>query len=408
MATAIATTADAGGRDLPVISLIGAAHFGSHYFHLVLPPLFPVLKDALGASYTELGLLMTLFFATSGLCQTPAGFLVDRIGAARVLVAGVALLAGGAVLAGLAPGYGAMLPVAVVMGVGNSVFHPADYAILSRRVSPGRIARAYSVHTIGGTLGWALAPVAVLALAAAFSWRVALVASGLGGLALAGVLLANRARIEIEPAPRVAAGQGGASALALFTSLPILVCFAYFCLQAVSFSATQSFLPVTLNELHATPIEVATAGITAYMLGSSLGTLAGGVLADRGGRLQAIIAGGLLASAAVILLIAFVPLAPGPLLAAIALAGGLAGATTPSRDLLVRRAAPEGATGRVFGFVYSGLDLGGTVTPAVVGYLLDHGRPRAVLLLVAAVMALTVLTAGSVRPRPRAAAPVPG
>jgi MFS transporter, FSR family, fosmidomycin resistance protein len=404
MATAIAA-AGAEGRDLPVISLVGAAHFGSHYFHLVLPPLFPVLKDALGVSYTELGLLMTMFFATSGLCQTPAGFLVDRIGAARVLIAGVALLAGGAVLAGLAPGYAALLPVAVLMGVGNSVFHPADYAILSRRVSPARMARAYSVHTIGGTLGWALAPVVVLALAASFSWRVALVVSGLGGLALAGVLLANRGRIEIAPAPR--AGEAGAApGLGLFLTLPVLVCFAYFCLQAVSFSATQSFLPVTLNELHATPLEVATAGITAYMLGSSLGTLAGGMLADRGGRLQAIIAGGLFASAAVILLIAFVPLAPAPLLAAIALAGGLAGATTPSRDLLVRRAAPEGATGRVFGFVYSGLDLGGTVTPAIVGYLLDHGRPRAVLLLVAAAMALTVLTAGSVRPRPRAA-PVP-
>jgi FSR family fosmidomycin resistance protein-like MFS transporter len=405
MATATATSGpDPRGGDLPVISLIGAAHFGSHYFHLVLPPLFPALKEALGVSYTELGLLMTLFFAASGLCQTPAGFLVDRIGAARVLVGGLSLLAGGAVLAGLAPGYPHLLPVAVLMGAGNSVFHPADYAILSRRIAPGRIARAYSVHTVGGTLGWALAPIVVLTLASAASWRVALVASGLGGLALAAVLLANRARIEIAPAPRAAPGDAAAAGLGVFLTLPILVCFAYFCLQAVSFSATQSFLPVTLHELHATPLEVGAAGITAYMLGSSLGTLAGGALADRGGRLQAIIACGLLASAAVILLIALVPLPPVPLLAAVALAGGLAGATTPSRDLLVRAAAPEGATGRVFGFVYSGIDLGGTLTPALVGHLLDNGRPRAVLLLVAAVMAVSILTAGAIRPRARPAA----
>ena len=156
--TSTATSADQ--RDLPVIGLIGAAHFSSHFFQLVLPPLFPLLKDTLGVGYTELGLLMTAFFATSGLCQTPAGFLVDRVGAARVLIGGMALLSSGAVLAAFAPGYLALLPVAVVMGLGNSVFHPADYAILARRVSPARTARAFSIHTVGGTLGWAMAPVA--------------------------------------------------------------------------------------------------------------------------------------------------------------------------------------------------------------------------------------------------------
>ena len=393
MATASAT----GGRDLPVISLIGAAHFGSHFFQLVLPPLFPLLKDAFGVGYTELGLLITIFYATSGLTQTPAGVLVDRIGAARVLIGGVALLGTGALLAGLAPGYWAMLPVAVVMGIGNCVFHPADYAILSRRVRPERLARAYSVHTVGGTLGWAVAPPVVLGMAALLSWRFALVAVGLAGLALAAVLLLSRREIEIEPARRPAAGVAAPSLGSLLT-LPVLLCFAYFCLQAVAFTATQSFLPVTLNQLHGTPLEIATAGITAFMLGSSIGTLGGGVLADRTGRLQAIIMGGILASALVMLLIALVPLPAVILLAAIALAGGLTGFTTPSRDMLVRRASPEGATGRVFGFVYSGLDLGGTITPAIIGLLLDHGQPRAVLLLVAAVMAVTVLTVVNIRP----------
>ena len=174
----------------------------------------------------------------------------------------------------------------------------------------------------------------------------------------------------------------------------------------MAFTATQSFLPVTLNQLHGTPLEIATAGITAFMLGSSIGTLGGGVVADRTGRLQGIIAWGLVAGALVMLVIALVPLPAVPLLLAIALAGGLTGFTTPSRDMLVRRAAPEGATGRVFGFVYSGLDLGGTVTPAIIGLLLDNHHPRAVLLLVSAVMAVTIFTVTSIRPRP-VPAPVP-
>src|SRR3954453_23039653 len=177
MATAIATQ----DRDLPVIGLIGAAHFGSHFFQLVLPPLFPLLKVAFGVSYTELGLLMTLFFASSGLAQTPAGFLVDRIGAAPVLIGGLSLLAGGALLAGLVPSYTVLMPVTVLMGLGNSVFHPSDYAILSPRTTPARMARAFSVHTVGGTLGWAAAPVVVLALASASSWRGGPVATGLAG-----------------------------------------------------------------------------------------------------------------------------------------------------------------------------------------------------------------------------------
>ena len=163
----------AAGRDVRVISLVGAAHFSSHFYHLVLPPLFPVLKDAFGVSYAELGLLMTLFFGASGLAQTPAGFLVDRIGADRVLIGGVALLATAMGLCAFAPSYAALLPLAVLAGIGNSVFHPADYAILTHRVTPGRMARAYSVHTIGGTLGWAAAPLFVVGIARwpAGEWR---------------------------------------------------------------------------------------------------------------------------------------------------------------------------------------------------------------------------------------------
>jgi MFS family permease len=188
-------------RDLRLVGLVGAAHFLSHFFQLVLPPLFPVFREAFGVGYTELGVAMMLFYATSGLSQTPAGFLVDRFGARRVLVGGLALLAGAIVIAGFAASYWMLLLVAVLAGAGNSVFHPADYAMLSAGVHKSRLGRAYSMHTLGGNLGWAAAPVTVILLSEAFGWRLALLACGLVGLALALVLHVQTTGLG-EPRPR--------------------------------------------------------------------------------------------------------------------------------------------------------------------------------------------------------------
>jgi MFS family permease len=388
-------------RDVRVIGLVGAAHCGSHFFQLVLPPLFPLLRESFGVSWTELGLLMTVFFATSGLAQTPAGFLVDRIGAARVLATGLFLLGTGFLLAAFTPSYFALFPLAVVLGLGNTVFHPADYAIMSHHVSAPRMARAFSVHTVGGTLGWAAAPVAMAGIAAVASWRVALLTAGILGLALALLVFLERDRLDT---PRHEHARGdkqatGESPLRLFTSGPILLCFVFFCLLSTSFITVQSFMPLALNKLHAVPLVIATTTVTAFMLGSALGTLAGGVVADRTGQFQRIIGSGLFLSSLIMLLMAYVALPLPLLLAAVAIAGGLVGFTTPSRDMLVRAAAPPGASGKIFGFVYSGLDLGATLAPAFVGALLDHGLPRGVFLLVAGVTLLTIVTATNVRPR---------
>jgi FSR family fosmidomycin resistance protein-like MFS transporter len=398
----MAAAAPPFGRDLRVIGVVGVAHGGSHFFQLVLPPLFPLLKTAFGVSYTELGLVLTVFYGVSGLCQTPAGFLVDRIGAARVLAAGLALLGSGAVVASLAPSYLALLPASVLLGLGNSVFHPADYAILGHHVVPARMARAFSVHTVGGTLGWALAPVLVAGIAAATSWRVALLVCGGIGLGLSALVLAQRYMLE-TPAHQAPASQGAGAAMAghlkVFTALPILTCFAFFALQATSFVAVQSFMPLSLHQLFGVPMVAATATVTAFMIGSAAGTMAGGVLADRSGRHQRIILCGLALAAVVFVVIGRVELPVPLLLAAVALAGALAGMTTPSRDMLVRSAAPPGASGKVFGFVYSGLDLGATLTPALIGSLLDAGRPRALFVVVAAVMAASILTATTIPSR---------
>jgi MFS family permease len=389
-------------HDLRVIGIVGAAHGGSHYFHLVLPPLFPILKATFGVSFTELGLLVSVLFATSGLCQTPAGFLVDRIGAARVLAAGLALLGVGAMLAGLAPVFWALLPAAVLMGLGNSVFHPADYAILSHHVAARRMARAFSIHTVGGTLGWAIAPVLVAGIAAVVSWRAALMFSGALGLALALLVYSNRALLE-TPGHKAAAPAATATEvtghLRLFTSTPILLCFAFFALQATSFIALQNFMPVTLHQLYNLDLMTATTTVTALMIGSAGGTMVGGVWADRSGQHRLIIVCGLALAAIVLTLIGRVQFPLPALLAAVALAGALAGLTTPSRDMLVRAAAPPGASGKVFGFVYSGLDLGATLTPILIGSLLDAGRIHAVFVVAPLAMAASILTVTTISTR---------
>lgn len=387
-------------RDVRIIGVVGTAHGGSHFFHLVLPPLFPWLRDAFAVSYTDLAMVMTVFFAVSGVAQAAAGFVVDRIGAARVLASGLACLTTGALMIAAAPAYWALLPAAVLLGLGNSVFHPADYAILNHHVTPSRMARAFSVHTIGGTLGWALAPVVMASCAALVSWRFALLMAALVGLGLTLMVLLSRAALETpeqrQPGDAAERSEARSALLTLFLSAPILLCFAYFSLQAAGFLAVQSFMPLALHELFDTPMVVATGTITAFMLGSALGTLAGGIMADASGRFQVIIALGLALSAACLLLVGYVEMAPAALFGVLAIAGALQGTTTPARDMLVRSATPPGGTGKVFGFVYSGLDLGATLMPLLMGWLLDNGHAQAFFPLVAGVTLLTILTATSI------------
>lgn len=395
-------------RDLRIIGVVGAAHGGSHFFQLVLPPLFPWLRDAFGVSYTELALVMTIFFAVSGLTQAAAGFLVDRIGAARVLAGGLVCLAAGAFAIAVAPAYWVMLPAAVLFGLGNAVFHPADYAILNHHVTPDRMARAFSVHTVGGTLGWAVAPVLMATSAALVSWRFALVVAALVGLGLALAVLVSRRTLETPgeaPAGDAARRKQERGAIVqLFLSAPILLCFAFFTLQAAAFVAVQSFMPLTLHELFGTPMVVATGTITAFMLGSASGNLAGGILADQSGRFQAIIAVGYVFSASCLLVVGYVAMPAAALYGVLATAGALQGMTTPARDMLVRRATPPGGTGKVFGFVYSGLDIGAMVMPVPIGWLLDNGHAQAFFPLVAFVTLLMILTATSIPKRAPAGA----
>jgi len=381
--------------DVRVIGLIGVAHFFSHFFQLTLPPLFPLLKSVLGVPYVALGLAMSVFYAASGIGQTLSGFLVDRIGAHRVLLSGLALFASAIALAGSVSSYWMLLPVALLAGLGNSVFHPADYSILNASVDPRRIGRGYSVHAISGNLGWAVAPTVVFGLTAHFGWRAALVTVGSLGLAMVVVLATQRAAfVQSRYDTR---GTGPVAELRLLLSAPILSAFAYFAFIATALIGVQTFGVTGLMRIYDTPLALATGALTAFLLGSAAGILAGGFLADRTRRHDIVAVGGLVIAAGFMMLLATGALAPSLLPVILALTGLCHGATGPSRDMLVRAATPPGASGRVFGFVYSGLDLGSCLTPLAFGWLLDHGDPRMLFIAVAILMLMTIGTVVQVK-----------
>jgi MFS family permease len=252
-------------RDVRVIGLIGAAHFFSHFFQLVLPPLFPLLKTVFGVPYVALGLTMSVFFGASGIGQTLSGFLVDRVGAHRVLMGGMALFAGSIAVAGLVPTYWMLLPVALLAGLGNSVFHPADYSILNSSVDPRRIGRGYSAHAISGNLGWAVAPPVVFTLTAHFGWRVALVTVGGLGLAMVAVLATQGGAFGTARAG--ARGTGAVADMRLLFTAPILSAFAYFAFIATALVGVQTFGVTGLVRVYETPMALATAALTAFLTG---------------------------------------------------------------------------------------------------------------------------------------------
>ncbi len=364
----------------------------SHFLQLFIAPLFPLIKDEMGVSYTALGLVTGLYYGVSGICQTLSGFAADRFGARRVLIFGVTLCVAGSVLIGFAHSYEALIVAAIVGGIGNSVFHPSDFAILNARVSPARLGFAYSWHSMSGSLGYAVAPLVSVALASQFGWHGAvLVAAAIGAIVLA-IVLVNRDALQVAPT------RGGSKPgrvmddIKVLASAPVMMCFGYFLLIAFVFIAMQAFSVTTMVSIYGISAGLASAALTSYMAGSAGGIFVGGFLAARGWSPAKVAASGMGASALLMLMIGLTWF-PGVLLPVIlALAGFAGGITQPSRDLLVRQTTPKGSTGAVYGFVYSGLDLGSVVAPVFFGWLLDGGGGRGVFLSSAAVLVVTILT----------------
>jgi MFS family permease len=355
---------------------------------------FPLIKDDLGVTYVELGGTVALYYVVSGVCQTAAGFAVDRFGARRVLFFGVIMSIAGALIAGIAHSYPVLVAAAVVGGIGNSVFHPCDFSILNARVHRKRLGYAFSGHGIAGYLGYALAPIYGITMAAAAGWRGTLLgAAALGALVIV-VLAVFRDEIHVAPADaRHGGGRSGLMAdFRVLASLPVLMCFGYFILASVAFIATQNFGVVTFMALYGVSAVLASTALTSYLLGGAAGILAGGFVAVRTSRHDIVAVGGMAVSALLMFAIAATWLAPALLPLLCAAAGFATGITGPSRDLIVRATTPPGSTGKVYGFVYSGLDVGSMVTPVYFGWLLDGGRPAVVFYTVVVTAILTIVT----------------
>jgi MFS family permease len=388
------------------MALAGLAHFTSHFCQLALPPLFPLLREAFGVSYVALGLVMTVFYTASGLGQAACGFLVDRWGARRILLTGASLLALGVALSGTAGSYEVLLVTAFVAGLGNAVYHPADFAILNASVDVRRVGRAFGVHTLCGALGFAAAPAAIVALASVAGWRGALILAGVGAGAVALVLSRQLRLVQDHRALAHAAAprSGFAADVRLLLVGPILAAFAYFALLAMAQVGLQTFGVAAIIQLYDAPLVLASGALTGFLLGNAGGTLAGGFLADRTARHDVVAVSGLVLSAAFAALAGSGAFSSAVLTVIMVGAGFSMGMTSPSRDMLVRAAAPLGSVGKVYGFVYSGLDVGSLLTPLVFGWMLDHGHPRAVFAGVAALLVLTTVTVVQVR---RGAVPAP-
>jgi FSR family fosmidomycin resistance protein-like MFS transporter len=398
-------------QDASVIGLVGIAHLVSHFSQLLLAPLFPWLKDAFQVSYAELGFLMTLFFVTSCVVQAASGFVVDRFGPRPVLFVGLALLACAAFGYASSTSYWMLAMFSIVAGVGNGVFHPVDYTLLNRKVSTARLGHAYSVHGITGSLGWALAPAMLVPITIASSWRVALVCAGAFAVLVLLVLLFNRDQLALAaPAADKTAGAATAAASHFgFLRIPaVWMCFAFFFFYANALGVVQAFAPSAARELHAVPLAIAGLCVTVYMLCSAGAMVLGGFLAADPTRCERIVAVGFGFSACVALTLglADVPAMLVPVMFGLmGLGAGLAG---PSRDMIVKRATPANASGRVYGVVYSGLDIGQAIAPLVFGTLMDHRQYSAIfigLALVQAVLIGSAFNVGRVRRTPLSATP---
>jgi MFS transporter, FSR family, fosmidomycin resistance protein len=383
------------GGEVKAIGLVSAAHFVAHFHMLVLPPLFPFLKQHFGIGFVELGLALTVGSLASVAAQLPMGYLADYMGSRRLLIAGLCL--GGFAIAsiGLVDSYVWLLAAAALIGVANAVYHPADYAILSAKVAGPHIGRAFSVHTFAGMFGGALAPATMLVLATTIGMTPALIVAGLVGAVVA-VPLVCAPGLEGEIGPTRAAATratpGERRTTGVFTPA-IFGLTIFFILLSLSTSGITNFSVVALMSAYAFPFSAANFALTAFLTASAFGVLGGGFVADMTRRHAEVAAAGFALNAVIMLLIGTVGGTPPVLIAAMGIAGFLSGMIMPSRDMLVRAAAPPGAVGRAFGIVTTGFSIGGTVGPMLFGWIMDRGAPRWVFGASVVFMVLTVALA---------------
>lgn len=378
-----------GTGELSVLAGISVAHWVSHFHIMTLPPLFPVLKATLGVSYIQLGFAVTIFAVVSMLTQAPMGVLVDRFGPRRILVAG--LCCGGAafVLLGLNPTYPWLIACAAIAGLANSVYHPCDYSILNTCIAESRLGRAFSLHTFAGFFGGAVAPAAMLLLAAKFGLATALISSGAIAFFSAALLLIIGVP-DADPMERSAQVKSGSSSLSVVLTPAILVLTLFFTLISLSGAGINNFSVAALINGYGLTKVLAGAALTAYMAGMAGGVLVGGILAERAKNHGMVAAICFLVSSMLVLAVAVLSLHAWVIIALLGAAGVSSGIIAPSRDMLVRKAAPPGAMGRAFAVVSTGFNIGMMGGPLMYGWIMDQGTPRWIFGGTAIVMLVTV------------------
>ena len=383
-------------RTARVVGLVSTAHFFSHFYMLLLPPLFPMLREVYGVGFTELGFAITAYSLTTGLTQAPVGFLVDRYGARAILVIGLAMKSLAFTLIGVFPAYGALIALMVVAGLGNAVFHPADYSILNASVEPERMGRAFSIHTFAGLLGNAVAPITMIFLISITDWRNALILCGLAGGVVAMVIMANSGvLVGARPSSGKQSGADGAalkSGFRLLFSLPILTGVVFFVGISVTGHGINTFSVSTLTVMYEAPLTEVGFVLTAYLFAAPCGVLLGGWIADRVQRHDVVAAACFVVMAAAIFSVAALSMTLPTIAVLFAIAGLFAGVVSPSRDMMIRAVTPPGEMGKVFGFVSTGFNIGGIIAPLVFGYILDHAAPSYVFWTAGAVALATVCT----------------
>ncbi len=391
------------GRNARVNALLGAGHFLSHYYQLCLPPVFVAWQKTFGVSFAELGLAMAVMAASTALLQTPMGFLVDRYGSRPFLVGGTLTMALSVSAMSLATSYWQIVGLALLSGIGNSVIHPADYSILSGSIDRARLGRSFAFHTFVGSIGFAVAPPATAALTLLLGWRGALLTVGLLGVPVVLTIL-WQSRILIdqrrEPRERAArAASASASGVRMLLSRSVMMFFAFFMVSSMAGAGIQSWLITVLHRAHGLPIAAASSALTGWMVGSMCGVLFGGWVADRTDRHLPFVVMLTIGAASTLLWVGLMPMAQLTTVVVLFAGGVMTGASRTPRDVMVKDAAPPGQMGKVFGFVSSGMSLGGAIMPVPYGMIIDSGRPQLVLVVVAALLTASLFCAGGARIR---------
>ena len=393
------TLAGRRASDVRVVSLLSLAHGSSHFFHLILPPMFPWLKNEFGFSYAELGLLMSIFFIVSCAIQAASGFLVDRIGARPVLFVGVGLLALAALIYSQSNGYAMLILGAVIAGCGNGIFHPVDYTLINHKVSQPNLPYAYSIHGVSGYLGWAAAPAFMVGIATLADWRIAFLSAAVLEALILLVLWFGRARLiddvkgRHEESTAIHKNTGPQSIFAFLKLPAVWLCWTFFFFSMAATSGLQSFAPSALFEIYDLSVSSGNYYLTLMSLSAAGGMLLGGYIATRLRVPERIISISFSMNIIMGLLLASGWVPNDEIFVLFIIIGIGLGIAAPSRDLMIRASTPSGLSGRVYGVVYSGIDLGAAVGPLIFGIFLDVGAPKLLFIGIAFFQLMIILTA---------------